>query len=490
MMKQYRIFVSSVQKELKEERDAVKDYVEHDALLKKYFDVFVFEEDAPARDKTAEQKYLSEVDKSDIYLGILGSEYGNPGSDGLSPVEREFRRATDKDIERLIYIRGVEDAGREKEMRAFIKKISKALIRKRYKESEDLLKYINESLLDFLEERGNIGFDPFDSRFPSDASYEDIDEYLVKDFLENRAKKQSVRLPEIPIKDFLLKTLKIIKEKDSVLRPTNAALLFFCDHPQEYIDQSSIKVARFRGNTRIEFLDSQEISGDIYKMLKNVENFVKRNTRLAGKIVEFKRVDIPEYPYEAIREAVINSVAHRNYSRRGANVQLDIFDDRIEVTNPGKLLPGLDISNLEGVHETRNKIICGIFHETKDMEKFGTGISKMNRLMKEHGLNPPVFSQPGNFFRVTFHGPGDKILDLVSSVPEERQTDLKELGLNERQIEALRLMVNEKESITNRKYCQIFQVSRNTAYLDLSDLIQKNLIFPKKRGRSAFYIAN
>ena len=81
-------------------------------------------------------------------------------------------------------------------------------------------------------------------------------------------------------------------------------------------------------------------------------------------------------------------------------------------------------------------------------------------------------------------------MDLVSSVPEERQTDLKELGLNERQIEALRLMVNEKESITNRKYCQIFQVSRNTAYLDLSDLIQKNLIFPKKRGRSAFYIAN
>jgi ATP-dependent DNA helicase RecG len=109
-------------------------------------------------------------------------------------------------------------------------------------------------------------------------------------------------------------------------------------------------------------------------MLDEMEIFFKRNTRLANKIVEFKRVDIPEYPFEAIREAVVNALAHRDYLREGANVQIDIFDDRIEVTSPGGLLPGLNIKKLEGSHETRNKKICEIFHETKDMERFGTGI--------------------------------------------------------------------------------------------------------------------
>ena len=102
-------------------------------------------------------------------------------------------------------------------------------------------------------------------------------------------------------------------------------------------------------------------------MLDEVESFFKRNTRLASKIVEFKRVDIPEYPYEAIREAVINAIAHRDYTYRWAPIMFSIFDDRIEVSNPGSLLPGLNIKNLEGHHATRNKIICDIFHETKDM---------------------------------------------------------------------------------------------------------------------------
>jgi ATP-dependent DNA helicase RecG len=166
-----------------------------------------------------------------------------------------------------------------------------------------------------------------------------------------------------------------------------------------------------------------------------------------------------------------------------------IFDDRIEISSPGGLLPGLDIKKLEGHHATRNKIICYIFHETKDMEKFGTGIGKMKRLMKEHGLSEPEFSEEGNFFIVKFHGPGDKILDLVPSIPKERQIDLRELGLNSRQIEALKLMVNEKERMTTKKYCQKFKISRNTAYLDLSELLKKNMILVKGQGRSLYYVA-
>ena len=171
----------------------------------------------------------------------------------------------------------------------------------------------------------------------------------------------------------------------------------------------------------------------------------------------------------------------RKYFKTGANIQIDIFDDRIEITSPGRLLPGLDIKHLEGVHETKNKEICKIFHETKDMERYGTGIRKMKNWMKEHGLKPPIISQPGDFFRITFYGPGDNILDLISTIPKVRQTNLKELGLNERQIEVLRLMMNEKQKITIKKYVEIFKnISDKTAKRDIKKLVEIGLV--KKIG--------
>lgn len=224
-------------------------------------------------------------------------------------------------------------------------------------------------------------------------------------------------------------------------------------------------------------------------MLDEVEVFFKRNTRLANKIVEFKRVDIPEYPYEAIREAIINAIAHRDYKRRGAPIMVAIFDDRIEVRNPGGLLPGLSIKKLEGNHQTRNEAICEIFHETLDMEKFGTGIGKMKRFMKEHSLSAPQFSEEGDVFVVKFYGPGDGILDLVPSIPEHRQTDLKKQGLNERQIEALRLMVNEGKSFANQEYRDVFKVSNQTFVRDMKLLEGLDYIKPTGKGRTLRYMA-
>ncbi len=186
--------------------------------------------------------------------------------------------------------------------------------------------------------------------------------------------------------------------------------------------------------------------------------------------------------------AVINAIAHRDYSYRWSPIMFSIFDDRIEISSPGSLLPGLNIKSLEGHHATRNKIICDIFHETKDMEKFGTGIGKMKRLTKEHGLPKPEFLEEGNFFVVKFYGPGEKILDLVPSISKERQTDLREPGLNERQIEALRLMVNEGQSFTNRKYRDIFKVTNKTAATDLNILVKKGMAQVKGRGRNVEYL--
>jgi ATP-dependent DNA helicase RecG len=484
-MKKYRIFVSANQKELKEERVAVKEIILNNTL-RDFFDVFLFE-DLPAKGKHPVQTYLKQVDNSDIYIGIIGNEYGMKGKDGFSATEKEFRRFLKSDSQRgiLIFIKGKDDSKKDKDTQGFIKTIRDSYIYKRFMNIDELKTQVLNSLISYLDENGRLSKTPFDQMICREAGYDAIDEKEVRDFLGNRAVKLKVDIPKISIKDFLIKTLKVVKEENGDLKPTNAGLLFFGKNPSEYIPQNEIRIARFKGVTRTEFIDSKEIKGTIYKMLDEVEIFFKRNTRLASKIIEFKRVDIPEYPYEAIREAIINAIAHRDYTYRGAPIICSIFDDRIEISNPGGLLPGLDIKSLEGHHASRNKKICDIFHETKDMEKFGTGIGKMKKLMKEHGLNKPEFSEEGDFFVVKFYGHGESILDLISNIPEERMTDLSHL--KERQVKVLELIYNENVKLSRKEYAKKFDIPIRTAQRDLRQLLKENLIVQEGLGRAVKY---
>ena len=109
--------------------------------------------------------------------------------------------------------------------------------------------------------------------------------------------------------------------------------------------------------------------------------------------------------------------------------------------------------------------------------------------MKGHGLSVPKLSEEGDNFVVKFFGPGDKILDLVSSIPEERQTDLKKLGLNERQVEALRLMVNEKQTLEIADYCKKFDVTEKTARRDLKKMISIGYVEKIGATKGAFFKA-
>src|SRR2546423_13277523 len=105
------IFISSVQKELAEERRAVKVFIEGDALLRRFFTVFLFE-DLPARDRRADEVYLQEVKRCAVYVGIFGNEYGHEDAEGVSPTEREFDRATARGKTRLIFVKGADDSAR------------------------------------------------------------------------------------------------------------------------------------------------------------------------------------------------------------------------------------------------------------------------------------------------------------------------------------------------------------------------------------------
>ena len=133
-----RIFISSVQKELAEERIALRDYLQGDALLRRFFEVFLFE-DMPAIDQRADACYLEEVQKCDIYLGIFANQYGWEDEEGISPTHREFSRATELGKYRLIYVKGVDDEARHPKMRVLISEVGASLIRRRFNSSEELI---------------------------------------------------------------------------------------------------------------------------------------------------------------------------------------------------------------------------------------------------------------------------------------------------------------------------------------------------------------
>lgn len=145
-----RIFISSVQKELTEERHAVKAFIENDPLLRRFFTVFLFE-DLPASNRRADAVYLTEVDRCAIYLVLFGNDYGFEDVEGLSPTEREFDHATIQGKPRLAFVKGADDQQRHPKMQTLIRKAGDQLIRRRFNNSAELNAALYASLVDHLE---------------------------------------------------------------------------------------------------------------------------------------------------------------------------------------------------------------------------------------------------------------------------------------------------------------------------------------------------
>jgi len=339
---------------------------------------------------------------------------------------------------------------------------------------------------------------PFDQQLVEGASYAGLDEAKVRDFLRRRQEAYpDATPPGAPLPQVVAEMLESARERDGKLVPTYTGLLFFGRNPQRFLPRAEVKLARFQGTTTLAFIDrlivpstgpsvnsgrrSGHRHGTLPEMLDEAERFIRRNTRTAMKVVEFESVQVSEYPYDAVREALVNAMAHRDYYH-SSGIQVNIFDDRLEVMSPGEAL--IPLSELEGSHVTRNETLCRRFRDIGEMEQFGTGITKMKRLMREHGLGEPVFEERASFFKVTFYGPGDRILDLI---PRAGVTDLRELGLNERQIEALRLMVNEGRKLSNKEYREMFGVTYVTAYRDLAALVELGLARAEGAGRGRKY---
>src|SRR3989344_272616 len=154
----------------------------------------------------------------------------------------------------------------------------------------------------------------------------------------------------------------------------------------------------------LEILDRLNFTGDIVENIDQAIKFVQRNTRTRYEIKAIERKEIPEYPLEAVREAIINAVMHRDYFQTGASVSVDIFDDRLEISNPGGLPKGLDKNNFGKKGVRRNPLIADLLYRLRYVEKAGTGINRIKKSLKEAGLPAPKIEFNG-FFTITFFPP-------------------------------------------------------------------------------------
>ena len=153
----------------------------------------------------------------------------------------------------------------------------------------------------------------------------------------------------------------LVRDDGNALRATVGGILLCTDEPQDWFPHAAIMATRYRGRDRASGqFDAQEITGPLHHQIADAVRFAVRNMRVAARKVP-GRVDMPQYSIEAVFEAVVNAVAHRDYSIRGQRIRLSMFEDRLEIDSPGALPNGMTIANMEVSQSTRNDVITSVF---------------------------------------------------------------------------------------------------------------------------------
>ncbi len=265
-----RIFISSVQKELAAERAALRDFIQGDLLLSRFFEVFLFE-DQPAADRNAADVYLEQVGLCPIYLGVLGDEYGFVDAKGKSPTEREFDLATKLHKTRLIFVKGQSDKIRHPKMLALVQKAGKQLIRRRFGGVAELNAAVYASLLDYLEHEGLVRTAPFDAAACGKTTVRDLDPTKIKRFLEQAKEKRSYPLPTHATPAAVIGHLNL--RAGSHL--SHAAILLFGKEPQKHLLSSQVKCMHFPGTeAQKPMLAYQIFKGSVFELAEQCNQFL------------------------------------------------------------------------------------------------------------------------------------------------------------------------------------------------------------------------
>lgn len=317
----------------------------------------------------------------------------------------------------------------------------------------------------------------FESQTPRGATAQALDADRIHSY------RELLGLPANEDVDDLLLSRGCLTETDKGLRPTIAGLLLFGDNPQRWLRSAEITGVRYAGETMSDDFVREDIRGVLPDQIRRAEAFVTSNMRRGMRIRGLEREEIPEYPISVVREAIVNAVAHRDYSIRGDNIRVLMFSDRMEVYSPGRLPGHVTLDNLVDERYSRNEAIVQVLSEMGFIERLGYGIDRMITVCEQEGLPRPDFSETSAGFKVTIysHAPS-----LVGAGPPANL--YAHLQLNPRQEKAMDHLQKQRR-ITNRDYQLLCpDASPETLRRDLADLVDKGLILKIGQKRATYYI--
>lgn len=475
-----RIFISSVQSEFQNERKQLAEYIRQDALFSQYFEPFLFE-DLPAQDKSAQTAYLEQAAKADVYLLLIGKLYGYEDTNGISPTEIEYNMATVHHVYRLAFVKDVAQRDAKEEL--FKQKIDGEVIRNTFSSYEELQSSVYASLVDYMLQNNLLHSGPFDSSIFAEATINDLDKAKIRWFVGLAREKRQFPLQysEDNIHQ-ILSSLHLITDDDKI---KNAALLLFAKDVQKWFASATIKCAQFYG-TKVQkpMLSQQIYGGSVFEMVDQAVGFVmSRINQQVGERIHSAQVDVtPELPTQAVMEAIVNAVVHRDYNSTGS-VQVMLFKDRLEVWNPGRLPQGMTIKKLTAEHSSRpvNPVLANPVYLAGYIEQMGTGTTDIIDSCEAMNLKTPEFYQDEDFRAILWRAEHlDTETDINTNINQndsqnDRQNDRQNDSQNDRQkfskrqSKILRL-IDGNSSITAEELAQKMDVSVPTIYRDLKSL--------------------
>ena len=309
------------------------------------------------------------------------------------------------------------------------------------------------------------------------ATLQDLDRAKLEKYLVRRKEaRPNAAYWDLPFEQ-ILKQQQIVVDVDGILHPTLAGLLMFGGYPQIFELQLFIAYLQFYGTTTTEeapsgerFLDNRKFEGTLEEMVDSAVSYVMANMRKASLIRGVTRQDIPEYPEVALREAIVNALAHRDYSHfvRGSHVQVRMFADRLEVENPGGLYGRVTIDKLQEGQSTRNRLLMHLMEDVHLVENRGSGIDAMVDAMQKMGLPAPVFEDRRTAFLVTFY-----------------QVKPAELSEEQQRIIAY---AKEHGSIKRNEAQKLLEVSDRRAKYVLETMVKARLLRQEGRQKAARYL--
>ena len=324
------------------------------------------------------------------------------------------------------------------------------------REGPNSQKLKRDEILKLITELGKIKFDEQINdafRFPAD-----FDEKRFLEFLKKSNISRTISIKEILVN---LSLGAIIKKK---FKLNNAGILLFAKNPERFFRQNFVTCVLYKGKEKVDIIDRKDFNNDLLTNYENTFAFLKQHLRLEYEIKGYgPRKEIPEIPYEALREAIINSLIHRDYFEDRFGIFVEIFDDRVEITNYGKLL--FDKKDLGRISMPRNPILFDIFYRMHLIEKVGSGIKRIKKQIRERGLK--VKFETNEFFRIVFYRPKEMVKTVVKTV-------VKILALIEENPKITREELSEKTGLTIRG------VEWNLAKLKQKGLLKR--IGPAKGG--------